>query len=177
MLMTVRCMLVSLSPQDYEDVKHLLMNPEVRRYLGGPVDEQAFRPRFQAWLSAGAGSRYWVIRQTSDRQFVGVVSLGPHHGGTSTEVSYQLLPQWWGHGYGTEVVRRVIQHAFEDLHLPRVVAETQTANKPSCRLLEKLGMQLERTVQRFGAEQAIYSVDHVRGSRPFPDRCPHGENG
>lgn len=40
----------------------------------------------------------------------------------------------------------------------KLVDETQTANKRSYRLLEKLGMQLERKVIRFGAEQAMYSI-------------------
>jgi len=39
------------------------------------------------------------------------------------------------------------------------VAETQSANKASCKLLEKLGMNLKQIVQRFGAEQSIYCIE------------------
>jgi ribosomal-protein-alanine N-acetyltransferase len=74
------------------------------------------------------------------------------------EVSYQLLPQWWRQGYATEVVQKIIQHAFADLALTKVVAETQTANIASCRLLEKVGMLREETLERFGAEQGIFSI-------------------
>ena len=57
------------------------------------------------------------------------------------------------------MVQAVIRYALRDLGLPRVVAETQTANIASCRLLEGLGLRRERTVQRFGAQQAIYVTD------------------
>lgn len=51
-------------------------------------------------------------------------------------------------------------NGLNDLSLTRVVAETQAANVASCQLLERLGMRLERTVERFGAGQAIYRVDN-----------------
>lgn len=157
MLKTDRCILTELQQQDYDDAKALYLDAEARRYLGGPVDEQMLMAKFTAKLSSNTGS-YWVIRHAHDGEFIGEVSLALHHDGTSTEVSYQLLPEWWGQGYATEVVKRVIQYAFEELGLPRVIAETQTANKASCRVLEKVGMQLQQTVERFGAEQAIFSV-------------------
>jgi hypothetical protein len=52
----------------------------------------------------------------------------------------------------------ILNFALNELDLAKVVAETQTANKSSCRLLERVGMEWERTISRFGAEQAIYSV-------------------
>ncbi|UNK21066.1 hypothetical protein MNQ98_14085 [Paenibacillus sp. N3/727] len=41
----------------------------------------------------------------------------------------------------------------------KLLAETQTANVSSCNLLERLGMKLERKVQRFGSEQGIFSIE------------------
>lgn len=89
---------------------------------------------------------------------IGLVSLAPHHEGVYQEVSYQFLPCWWGKGYASEVVSVILHFALHGLNLSTVVAETQTANKASCQLLERLGMQLERTVFMFGAEQALYSI-------------------
>jgi ribosomal-protein-alanine N-acetyltransferase len=111
-------------------------------------------------LEPDSTERHWAIRLKSDGEFVGMVSLGVHHDGTDTEISYLLLPEWWGQGYAKEAVRAVVDLALGDLGLPRVVAETQTANVASCRLLESLGMRLERRVERFGAEQAIYATDN-----------------
>lgn len=52
----------------------------------------------------------------------------------------------------------IINYALNELNLSRVVAETQTANTSSCRLLERVGMEIEKISIRFGAEQAIYSI-------------------
>ena len=61
-------------------------------------------------------------------------------------------------GIASEVVNEIIKYALYDLNYPIVLAETQTANIASCKLLEKVGMKLERKIQRFGEEQAIYSI-------------------
>src|SRR5699024_11286264 len=60
----------------------------------------------------------------------------------------------------TEVVGHIIDYSLSELALSKIVAETQTANTASCKLLEKLGMTLERIVYRFNAEQAIYSAEN-----------------
>src|SRR3954452_17049237 len=94
-------------------------------------------------------SFYWVVREKQTHNFIGLVSLDTHHEGVNLEISYQFLPNWWGKGYATEVVRLIINYALNDLKLSMIVAETQTANTSSCRLLERLGMELERTIIRF----------------------------
>lgn len=161
MVETNRCRLSKLQECDYDDVKKLYMNEEVRKFLGGTIaDEKTFKAKFFDVLeNSNRGSLDWVIRATSNDEFIGLITLDRHHDGMNTEVSYQLLPNWWGDGYATEVISQIIRYAFQEMGLPKVIAETQTANKSSCKLLERVGMKLEQTVQRYGAEQAIYSIE------------------
>ena len=156
MIQTARCVLRPLQPNDLELVVALYTSEEVRRFLGGPVSEEVARSSFSALLKSS--EYYWVVR-TKDNSAIGTVSLGTHHDGMDTEVSYQVLPQWWGRGYAAEVMEAILAYARLELKLPRVVAETQSANAASRRLLERLGMRLEGTVERFGSEQAIYVTD------------------
>lgn len=158
MIETNRCQLVELQEADYEDVKKLYSDLKVREFLGGPVSEEVYREKFKKMLISESFQIYWVIRQKDSSLFVGLISLDLHHDGVSTEVSYQLLPEWWGKGYATEAVKEVIRYAFEELRLTKLIAETQTANISSCKLLERVGMKLEQKVQRFGAEQAVYAI-------------------
>ncbi len=81
--------------------------------------------------------------------------MGWHHDKTDPELSYLLLPEWWGQGLATESVRAVLDHAH-GCGAERIVAETQVANAASIRLLTRLGMRFERSVVRFGEAQAIY---------------------
>jgi [ribosomal protein S5]-alanine N-acetyltransferase len=155
---TERCLINTFQKLDYVDVKKLYVNQEVRKYLGGIRQEDNIKDVLDEILNSSDDSFYWVVREKQTDNFIGLVSLDPHHEGVYLEISYQFLPYWWGKGYATEVVQVIINFALNGLNLSKVVAETQTANKSSCRLLESLGMKLERTIIRFGAEQAIYSI-------------------
>jgi [ribosomal protein S5]-alanine N-acetyltransferase len=143
---------------DYIDVKKLYINQEVRKYLGGIRQENSIELVLNEMLNSSMDSFYWVVREKHTDDFIGLVSLDPHHDSVYLEISYQFLPNWWGKGYATEVVQLIINYALNELNLSKVIAETQTANTSSCRLLERVGMELERTISRFGAEQAIYSI-------------------
>lgn len=160
MINTTNCMLSRIESTDYEEVKRLYMNPEVRRYLGGPRSEESLRTEMETLAQMKKEEIwFWVIRAQGSREFVGTVSLTPHHDGENIEVSYQLLPEWWGRGYAAEAVSVILHIAFEELRLPRIVAETQSANISSCKLLERLGMKKVDSFERFGEEQSLYVLE------------------
>ena len=89
---------------------------------------------------------------------LGIVSLDQHHDGKDIEVSYALLPENQGRGCATEAVQFALSHAFSQMGLTRVVAETQSLNARSVALLQRIGMVSQRTLIRFGAEQSIYAA-------------------
>ena len=109
-------------------------------------------------LEAQEPNFVWVVKQKGSQQFVGLVSLTRHHDESHPEVSYMLVPDFWGMGYGTEVVGVALAFAFRTLKLDEVLAETQTANAASLGLLCKLGFVEIAQVQRFGAAQSILSI-------------------
>ncbi len=158
MFETQRCFIHNLSESDYTDVRKLYLHHAVRKFLGGTLDQHAIRPVFDDMLHAGDDAFYWVVREKQTGGFLGLISLDPHHEGVCLELSYQFLTDSWGKGYAAETVRLIIHFALHELHLPRIIAETQIANVPSRRLLERAGMKLERTITRFGARQAIYVI-------------------
>lgn len=155
---TMRSKINVLQQSDYIDVERIYENEKVREFLGGIRQEDSIRVIFEEMLNANRESFYWVVREKQSDSFIGLVSLDLHHEEVYQEISYQFLPHWWGRGYASEVVAVIIDFALNELHFSKVVAETQTANKDSCKLLERLGMKLERIVFRFGAEQSIYSI-------------------
>lgn len=156
MLETKRCKLTSLRTDDLNDVVKLYGNPKVRQFLGGPVAADEVHKRLFSWFESDTTTQRWAIRLKHHNDFLGIIYLGLHHNEFDQEISYQLLPAWWGMGYARETVGAVIDYALYQLDLPRIVAETQTANVASCRLLAGLGMERAQIVERFGEEQAIY---------------------
>ena len=63
---------------------------------------------------------------------------GPPQDGT-VEIGYSVLPQFQGRGYATEMVRALIDWAFAQPGVLRIVAETTENNVASMRLLHRLG--------------------------------------
>ncbi|MFL0490192.1 MULTISPECIES: GNAT family N-acetyltransferase [Bacillus] len=159
MLETKRCLLDVVHESDYESIKELYLNVEVRKYLGGPRKEATLRDVVNDMLSPEESCWYWIVRDRKTKTFMGVVSLDPNDVNQDIEVSYQLLPMYWRVGYATEVVQEVLRYAFHELQLPKVIAVTQMANIPSRKLLERLRMKLIQKYYRFGAEQAVYSIE------------------
>jgi [ribosomal protein S5]-alanine N-acetyltransferase len=155
---TRRCVLTALRAEDRIHIVRLFTDADVRQFLGGPVSTQRANQRCDSWLAGdeSACRRQWAVRKKDDGVFIGVVILEPYHDPADTELSYLFLPEWWGSGYATEAAKAAMDFARDNMRLPRIVAETQTANAASCRLLEKIGMKLEKTLERFGAPQSVY---------------------
>lgn len=160
-LKTARCILRPPATADASAIVALTVDPEVRRFLGGPSSPERAAARAEG-LSAGERPQTWaVLLADGSRGCIGLVGIHPHHDGHDCELSYEFLPTVWGAGVCSEAVRAVLDQAFERLGYVRLIAETQTANRPSRRLLERLGMRWEREVTRFGAAQAIYAIEKV----------------
>ena len=56
-------------------------------------------------------------------------------------VGYRLRRSAWGRGLATEGARRMVEQAFADPQVERVVASTMAVNVGSRRVLEKVGFR------------------------------------
>ncbi len=139
-----------------------MTHPEVRRYLGGPATEER-AAAYAAKVVNGKHPIAWTVhlRQNSAIGCVGLVQIAPHCDGFDIELSYEFHPMVWGAGIASEAVRAVVAHALGPLGPTRLIAETQVDNRPSKRLLERVGMRYERGLKRFGATQAIYAMESL----------------
>jgi RimJ/RimL family protein N-acetyltransferase len=63
--------------------------------------------------------------------------------GVQAELGWCLRPDAEGQGLATEAVLELLRICFQDLGLRRVVANCFTANEPSWRLMERVGMRRE----------------------------------
>ena len=59
------------------------------------------------------------------------------------EIGFALSPIYQNIGFGIEVVRALLGYIFNVLNKHRVIAITDVRNKPSIKLLEKVGMRKE----------------------------------
>ncbi|MEZ4656868.1 MAG: GNAT family N-acetyltransferase [Caldilineaceae bacterium] len=57
---------------------------------------------------------------------------------------WAIAPAQQGHGYATEAARLLVDYAFNELHLTRIVATTEYDNDASMSVMRKLGMRIEK---------------------------------
>ncbi|MFT5286162.1 MAG: ribosomal-protein-alanine N-acetyltransferase [Planctomycetota bacterium] len=84
----------------------------------------------EVWLN-------WVVRLGSSKECVGRVQATIHPD-RSASIGYEFGVSFWGQGYGTESVERMIRALFEDFGVHEVRAEVDTRNLGSMALLEHL---------------------------------------
>ncbi|HEY0739154.1 MAG TPA: GNAT family N-acetyltransferase [Herpetosiphonaceae bacterium] len=99
----------------------------------------------QALAEAERGTTLdFVIELKATGEIVGICgldSISREH--DSAEVHYRLNPAFWGRGIATETLRRVLQFAFEDLQLERVLGRCIRGNDASAQVLQKCGLRYE----------------------------------
>ncbi|KAH7522297.1 hypothetical protein FEM48_Zijuj07G0123400 [Ziziphus jujuba var. spinosa] len=70
--------------------------------------------------------------------------------GCRAEVGYALARDYWGKGIATRAVKLAISDGFKQFpDLLRIEAHVEVDNKPSQRVLEKLGFQKEALLGKF----------------------------
>jgi RimJ/RimL family protein N-acetyltransferase len=94
--------------------------------------------KFFASVNRAEGEICFLI--TREKKVLGAVGIAmPER--DAPELGYWLGVPFWGHGYATEAVHAVIDHAFDDLDYEALGAGARVTNPASRRVLEKCGFQ------------------------------------
>jgi RimJ/RimL family protein N-acetyltransferase len=110
----------------------------------GP-DFKEVLPLIAEMLRADPSYSEWVrmITHRSDRRAIGSIGFKelPDYSAGTVEIGYDIVPDYWGSGYATEAANALIDWAFSQPGVRRVVAECLSDNVASARVLEKVGMR------------------------------------
>jgi RimJ/RimL family protein N-acetyltransferase len=176
MLDTTRLRLRRLRADDEARLIALDSDDLVMRYVGSPRgvrthDETVRRVRQRIGADHGQAG-WWIIEGKADGLFHGVGLLLPMPEGDDVEVGYRLARRSWGRGIATEAAAALIDHAFEALALPRVVAVVYPDNHRSRHVLAKLGFSHDGPREYRGArvEHFVLGAGVWRSRRPGPAR-------
>jgi [ribosomal protein S5]-alanine N-acetyltransferase len=162
-IFTPRLRGLPLSESDFDDLYVLHRDPKVLAAFGAdpstPEDVHEFLERKLAhWREHGFG--IWMFRNPAG-EFVG--RCGIHRwtfeGRGEVELGYIVRSELWSQGYATEMGTAVARHSFDVLGLSSLVGFTKPGNRPSRRVLEKLGFAYERTFFADGEESVLYRRD------------------
>jgi RimJ/RimL family protein N-acetyltransferase len=104
------------------------------------------------WKDHGFGR--WTALADGNLVGFGGVTVSKEFDGLN--LSYHLHPDYWGHGFATELVTEAVRFAFEDVGIRRVIGLVRPANPASRRVLERCGFSFEREVMLHGAPTNLY---------------------
>lgn len=137
---------LTLRPYEDKDVAamHYLLygDAEVRKYTGGVSTEDETRKYIQRYIEGqrSNGHAYWAVTERHSGKLIGEAGLKPlNDEGPEVELGYAFGKAYWGCGYAMEAASAVLDAAFGDLGLERVIATVDPANTGSRKVLEELG--------------------------------------
>jgi ribosomal-protein-alanine N-acetyltransferase len=145
-LTSPRTTLHPLTPDHIDTMYKLWTDQGVRKYLwdGLVITRERAAEVIEASRADFAAHRYglWAVVDNASGRVIGFCGLrSGEHG--APELLYGLFPRFWGKGLATEAAQAVLSYAFALGH-PEVMAATDVPNDASARVLERLGMRLER---------------------------------
>ncbi len=146
-LETERLVLRPIETGDWRALYPIMSDPVVMQHWDSTAieDPDVVKDMIAAQAEEMAAERgcYWAIERAFDHAFLGSCDLSDidwrHLRG---EVGFVLAGPAWGHGYGLEAMRAVVDHAAA-LGLKRLWARAHAGNERSDRLLRRLGFEEE----------------------------------
>ena len=124
----------------------LLSNPSVMKMITGkPMDLEEAKEKFREIIQSNTTHPdlgYFKITDTQKGNFIGVVKLEiKEKDSVEAELGYLILPEFWGKGIVSKVVKRLLYLAVNQKQIQKVFAIIDPENIPSRKILEKNGFQ------------------------------------
>ena len=82
------------------------------------------------------------------------------------ELGYDFRSDYWNRGFATEAAAAVRDFAFGTLQLPRLISLIRVGNTASRRVSEKIGLRLEREINRGGIPYWFCTLDRHQPRPP-----------
>lgn len=153
-LETSRLILRPLELSDAESIYAYAKNPKVSEYtLWEPhqsvtdslsyIKDYAFR-----YYAEGTPEPFGIALKSNPGRVIGTVGcFWVSKDSRSMELAYALDEEHWGKGITSEASEAVLDYCFKTYGLKRIQAQCKAENKPSARVMQKVGMTYEGTLK------------------------------
>jgi RimJ/RimL family protein N-acetyltransferase len=143
----------------FSDISTLLdlwCDPNVTKHLGGPRDRTKLKPLFEEDVENPFAYEYdlWPVEEIETNEVVGYCGLLEKEvdGRDEIEINYIFKESAWGKGYAKEIGKAIIEFAFTEKKLARLIALIKPENEVSEIVAKRIGMEFEKEIIRPGGE-------------------------
>ncbi len=150
-IQTTRLELIEISISDTPFIFELLNTPSWIKFIGDrniKTQEDAsnyilnkFIPGYQKW-----GFGFYLVRLKDAKTAIGICGLVKRDALEDVDIGFAFLPQYEAKGYGFESASAIMEHAKNKLNIKTIAGITDSNNKSSIALLEKLGLHYKTMV-------------------------------
>lgn len=168
-IVTERLRLRPYRPEDLDDLHAMFSDAEHMRWYPEPFPREGSRAWFEHVMEqyAKVGFDLWIIEDRATGAFLG--TAGPAirvvEGVEEVEIGWHTRPGRKGEGIAPEAGAAARDWALANLDVDHLISIIRPENTPSCRVAEKVGMQVDREVDYKGIRVLIYRIDRVTPDR------------
>ncbi len=178
-VLTNRLRLRPLRMDDLNLLLPLQRDPVVMRFiLGGARTPEQTRAELQDYVASWRDERYgmWAVFDRSDDTFLGIVGLVWRDDIGAVTLRVALGKESQGRGLGGEAIQAAIDWSFNTLGLQHLIGIVQSANEACRKMVNRLGLMLEKSYLRGTAtiEQYGMSRESWLADRTVPAGMPAG---
>ena len=141
---TKRLLVRSLKMEDFEAFNKMQSNKNVMRFVRGrPMtyeeNKEELPKLIEFYDKEGNDFFIYAITRIEDGFFVGTIALIKDEF-KNDEIGYRFLEEYWGNGYGTEVLSGLIAYC-KSIKMKNLIAIVATENVASLKMIKNAGFQ------------------------------------
>lgn len=159
-LTTQRLYIREFHPGDAPFMLELVNTPGWLKYVGDKnIHTEEAASRFiedvlmESYRKNGFG--LWMTELLLSHVPIGMCGLVNRDSLDDIDIGFGFLPEYCNKGYAYESAQALFNYAKFELGIHKIVAITQSNNLPSIRLLNRLGLQFEKTVILPGKDEVL----------------------
>lgn len=159
---TERLILRKMTKDDVGNLMEIFSDPVAMKYYPSTRNERETMEWIK-WTEKNYdeyGVGLWIVEDKVTREFLGQCGIVPQEvdGVMEMEIGYLFVRRFWGNGYATEAALACKNFGFEHLKLKKIVSLPDVNNIPSTKVAERIGMDVIKTINKWGKEVYVYAV-------------------
>ncbi|MDF9796081.1 ribosomal-protein-alanine N-acetyltransferase [Catalinimonas alkaloidigena] len=135
-----RLLFKKITHSEFSAYARWYMNDEVMKYITGrALTLEETKLRFAKAMETN--EKYpelglFSVKSKQHQRFIGIAKL-VYLNEYQAEVGYGMMPEYWGKGYASEILKTIINYAESALHVSELVAIVDPQNQASKKVLAK----------------------------------------
>lgn len=160
-----RLLFRSLTSEDIDLWVPFFDRDDYMRFLGQDITQPAAE-RSKVWIerqiqrkNEGAYGQLAIIEKDSGK-FIGVGGIIHRelYGNDELEITYSLLPEFWGKGYARELAKNFIDYAKEETGVKSVISMVHPENEASIKVAHANGLKFDLMAKFMGIPVEVYRL-------------------